>query len=94
MNEIIAYTDGACSGNPGPGGWGVVLRAENNEEVIKERLLCGGSYETTNNKDALISMLKGLAANNLSHLTPHPFKVFLSYSHPPVLARIKAIEEL
>ena len=52
------------------------------------------SYETTNNKDALISMLKGLAANNLSHLTPHPLKVFLSYSHPPVLARIKAIEEL
>ena len=52
------------------------------------------SYETTNNKDALISMLKGLAANNLSHLTPHPFKVFLSYSHPPVLERIKAIEEL
>jgi STE24 endopeptidase len=52
------------------------------------------SYETTNNKDALISMLKGLAANNLSHLTPHPFKVFLSYSHPPVSARIKAIEEL
>ena len=52
------------------------------------------SYETTNNKNALISMLKGLAANNLSHLTPHPFKVFLSYSHPPVLARIKAIEEL
>ena len=52
------------------------------------------SYETTNNKYALISMLKGLAANNLSHLTPHPFKVFLSYSHPPVLERIKAIEEL
>ena len=52
------------------------------------------SYETTNNKYALISMLKGLAANNLSHLTPHPFKVFLSYSHPPVLERVKAIEEL
>ena len=52
------------------------------------------SYETTKNKDALISMLKGLAANNLSHLTPHPFKVFLTYSHPPVLARIKAIDEL
>ena len=52
------------------------------------------SYETTNNKEALISMLIGLAANNLSHLTPHPFKVFLTYSHPPVLDRIEAIQKL
>ena len=49
------------------------------------------SYDTTKNKEALVSMLIGLAANNLSHLTPHPFIVFLSYSHPPVLERIKAI---
>jgi len=39
----------------------------------------------------LISMLKGLAANNLSHLTPHPLMVFLSYSHPPVMDRIAAV---
>ena len=39
----------------------------------------------------VISMLKGLAANNLSHLTPHPLTVFLSYSHPPVTKRIEAI---
>ena len=52
------------------------------------------SYETTNNKEALVSMLIGLAANNLSHLTPHPFKVFLTYSHPPVLDRIEAIQKL
>ena len=52
------------------------------------------SYETTNNKEALISMLIGLAANNLAHLTPHPFKVFLTYSHPPVLDRIEAIQKL
>ena len=50
------------------------------------------SLETTGNSVALISMLKGLAANNLSHLTPHPLKVFLSYSHPPVIDRISAIE--
>ena len=49
------------------------------------------SLQTTKNKEALISMLVGLAANNLSHLTPHPFKVFLSYSHPPTIDRIKAI---
>ena len=52
------------------------------------------SYETTNDKEALISMLIGLAANNLAHLTPHPFKVFLTYSHPPVLDRIEAIQKL
>lgn len=49
------------------------------------------SLETTNNPQALVSMLKGLAANNLVHLTPHPLKVYLSYSHPPVRERITAI---
>ncbi len=49
------------------------------------------SLETTQNEEALVSMLKGLAANNLSHLTPHPLMVFLSYSHPPVSQRIAAI---
>ena len=49
------------------------------------------SLQTTKNKEALISMLVGLAANNLSHLTPHPFKVFLSHSHPPTIDRIKAV---
>ena len=49
------------------------------------------SLENTQNKEALVSMLKGLAANNLSHLTPHPLMVFLSYSHPPVMDRIAAV---
>ena len=51
------------------------------------------SYDTTNNRDALVSMLIGLSANNLSHLTPHALKVFLSYSHPPVIDRIKAVNQ-
>jgi len=37
MPELFAYTDGACSGNPGPGGWGVLLRAIEGETVLKER---------------------------------------------------------
>ncbi len=49
------------------------------------------SLENTQNKEALVSMLKGLAANNLSHLTPHPLMVFLSYSHPPIMDRIAAV---
>ena len=51
------------------------------------------SYDTTNDREALVSMLIGLSANNLSHLTPHPLKVFLSYSHPPVIDRIKAVNQ-
>ena len=49
------------------------------------------ALETTKKEEPLISMLKGLAASNLSHLTPHPLMVFLSYSHPPVLDRISAV---
>jgi STE24 endopeptidase len=50
------------------------------------------ALETTEKPEPLISMLKGLAASNLSHLTPHPLMVFLSYSHPPVSQRISAVE--
>ena len=51
------------------------------------------SLDTTSDGQALISMLIGLSANNLLHLTPHPMKVFLSYSHPPVIDRIKAVDQ-
>jgi len=49
------------------------------------------ALETTEKPEPLVSMLKGLAASNLSHLTPHPMMVFLSYSHPPVSERIAAV---
>ena len=49
------------------------------------------ALETTKKPEPLVSMLKGLSASNLSHLTPHPLMVFLSYSHPPVTDRIKSI---
>ncbi|HPA78188.1 MAG TPA: M48 family metalloprotease, partial [Kiritimatiellia bacterium] len=49
--------------------------------------------ETTGKADAMISGLKKLSADNLSNLTPHPFMVWLSYSHPPVLERIRALME-
>jgi len=50
------------------------------------------ALETTQKPEPLVSMLKGLAASNLSHLTPHPLMVFLSYSHPPVTDRILAVK--
>ncbi|MFZ4395783.1 MAG: M48 family metalloprotease [Kiritimatiellia bacterium] len=46
---------------------------------------------TTGDSEALVAALKRLSADNHSHLTPHPFVVALSYSHPPVLARIRAL---
>jgi len=50
------------------------------------------AVQTTGNSESIISALKKLSVNNLSNLVPHPFYVFLNYSHPPVLERIKAIK--
>ena len=52
------------------------------------------SIETYSNPEALSEALKRLSVENLSNLTPHPLKVFLEYTHPPVLERIRAIKEL
>ena len=60
MTNLFAYTDGACSGNPGPGGWGVLLRAVKDDEVLKERELSGGAAETTNNQMELMAAIMAL----------------------------------
>lgn len=60
--ELFAYTDGACSGNPGPGGWGALLIARNGDTVLKERELCGGEAETTNNRMELLAAINALEA--------------------------------
>ncbi|KUJ85089.1 ribonuclease H [Ruegeria marisrubri] len=60
MPELFAYTDGACSGNPGPGGWGVLLRAMDGDKVVKERELSGGEAETTNNRMELLAAITAL----------------------------------
>lgn len=54
---VEIFTDGACSGNPGPGGWGVVLRYGNHEKELS-----GGEQETTNNRMELTAAIEGLAA--------------------------------
>lgn len=58
--ELIAFTDGACSGNPGPGGWGVLLQARRGGEVVKERELKGGEPDTTNNRMELLAAITAL----------------------------------
>lgn len=60
MPSLFAYTDGACSGNPGPGGWGVLLLAREGEEVVKERTLSGGEPATTNNRMELMAAIMAL----------------------------------
>ena len=60
MPDLYAYTDGACSGNPGPGGWGVLLLAKDGETVIKERTLSGGEANTTNNRMELLAAIHAL----------------------------------
>ena len=60
MLELKAFTDGACSGNPGPGGWGVVLQAINAGEIVKEHELSGGAGETTNNQMELMAAISAL----------------------------------
>ena len=60
MAELFAYTDGACSGNPGPGGWGVLLVAREGDAVVKERELCDGEAQTTNNRMELMAAISAL----------------------------------
>ena len=60
MPDLFAYTDGACSGNPGPGGWGVVLHAKEGDQVLKERTLSGGAANTTNNQMELMAAIMAL----------------------------------
>lgn len=54
-DKVYAYTDGACRGNPGPGGWGVLLRYKD-----REKELCGGEAETTNNRMELMAAIHAL----------------------------------
>jgi len=55
MKQVEIYTDGACRRNPGPGGWGALLRSNGHEKE-----LCGGALETTNNQMELMAAIKAL----------------------------------
>ena len=57
MERVELYTDGACSGNPGPGGWAAILRYNEHEKVI-----CGKQEKTTNNRMELTAVIEGLRA--------------------------------
>ncbi len=57
MKTVTLYTDGACSGNPGPGGWGAIL-----EYMGSEKEMSGGEASTTNNRMELTAVIEGLSA--------------------------------
>ena len=58
MDTVVIYTDGACKGNPGPGGWGALLRAPSGAQ----RELFGGARETTNNRMEMTAVIEALNA--------------------------------
>ncbi|MEL6518395.1 MAG: ribonuclease HI [Pseudomonadota bacterium] len=62
MPELFAYTDGACSGNPGPGGWGALMIAREGDAILRERALNGGEAQTTNNRMELLAAISALEA--------------------------------
>ena len=62
MAKLYAYTDGACSGNPGPGGWGALMLARDGDKIVKERELKGGEQLTTNNRMELLAAIHALEA--------------------------------
>ena len=57
MKTVTLYTDGACSGNPGPGGWGAILEYQSHEKELS-----GGEDNTTNNRMELTAVIRGLQA--------------------------------
>ncbi|KUO55170.1 MAG: hypothetical protein APF78_04600 [Sphingomonadales bacterium BRH_c3] len=59
MKQVVIFTDGACKGNPGPGGWGAILRMGRHEKEMS-----GGEAETTNNRMEMTAVIKALGALN------------------------------
>jgi ribonuclease HI len=67
LKDVVIYTDGACKGNPGPGGWGAWLRSG-----VHEREIWGGDAQTTNNRMELTAVIESLAAlKSPSRVTLH-----------------------
>ncbi|XZG69448.1 ribonuclease HI [Chitinibacteraceae bacterium HSL-7] len=62
MAKLEIYTDGACKGNPGPGGWGALLRYSSDASSMQEKELFGGEPNTTNNRMELRAVIEALAA--------------------------------
>lgn len=74
MKDVTIYTDGACSGNPGPGGWAAILIADDDSDRIT-----GGEHHTTNNRMELTAALEALKALDApAHVKLHTDSAYLS----------------
>lgn len=62
LPQVQMFSDGACSGNPGPGGWGTILQFTDGAGRFHEKELSGGSPQTTNNRMELTGVIQGLSA--------------------------------
>ena len=80
MEEVTIYTDGACSGNPGPGGWGTILMCKGNQKEIS-----GGNKNTTNNIMEITAVLESLK------ILKHPCIVNVYRPAPSRAAMIESI---
>jgi len=84
--QIDIWTDGACKGNPGPGGWGALLKQEQHEKT-----LCGGEANTTNNRMELLAVIRALQAlKRPSHVTIHTDSQYVQKGMTQWLANWKA----
>ena len=83
MKQVIIYTDGACRGNPGPGGWGALIKIDNAEKEI-----FGGQSNTTNNQMELTAAIEGFSksfAFNFSTVVGEPLPSVISNLSPLIL---------
>ena len=88
LPEVILFTDGACSGNPGPGGWAFILRHPATE---KEMERSGGEAQTTNNRMELTALVRGLEAlKKPSHVTLVSDSVYVGKGLSEWMAKWKA----
>ena len=85
MKQIDLFTDGACSGNPGPGGWGLVMRYQQHEKELN-----GGEEDTTNNRMELRAVIEGLKQlKQPCHVTIHTDSKYVMDGIKQYLARWK-----
>jgi ribonuclease HI len=88
LPEVELYTDGACSGNPGPGGWAFILRHPASQKEIEDS---GGERETTNNRMELTAVVRGLEAlKKPSHVKLMTDSVYVGKGLAEWLAKWKA----
>ena len=83
MKTVTLYTDGACSGNPGPGGWGAILEYNGHEKELS-----GGEENTTNNRMELTAVIEGLACLKESS------QISAYFSPPALVASQKSLSPM